>query len=79
MNKLVTSLLVAVWAMLVLLVVLDNKSKRDMLDKVTSGHSKLICDLKGKGQVVIDPDKIVAVDNGYWIFINGQAKSCFVE
>lgn len=47
------------------------------LRAVKSGEAKLVCDMKG-GERVIDPDKVVDLLDGVWVFTNGSAKNCEV-
>lgn len=43
--------------------------------KVKSGQVKLSCNT-GFGEKIIAPEHVIAFENGIWIFVNGQSKSC---
>ena len=60
----------------VIYLVLDT----DMQD-IKDGDSTLICNIKGKGWIHIDQQKIKAYisDIGVWVFTNGSAKNCIVK
>ena len=47
------------------------------LRAVKSGEAKLVCDMKG-GERVIDPELVVDLVDGVWVFTSGSAKSCEV-
>lgn len=47
--------------------------------KVINGDLILMCEIKGKGITQIDPEKIAGREDGYWLFVNGKAKSCYVD
>ena len=47
------------------------------LRAVKAGEAKLVCYMKG-GERVIDPEVVVDLIDGVWVFENGSAKSCEV-
>jgi hypothetical protein len=54
-----------------------NYAASGELRAVKNGEAKLVCDMKG-GERVIDPDKVVDLVDGVWVFARGSAKSCRV-
>lgn len=57
-----------------------NQENDNYINKFKTGELTLECKMKN-GLEVIDPDKIVGVDDesGYFYFTNGSAKNCIVE
>ena len=53
-----------------------NVAHQDMISDVKSGKVTLICDIKDKGHIEIDPEMVVDRIDGVWIFENGWAKNC---
>lgn len=51
----------------------------ETVTKVISGELTLMCELEEKGVTQIDPEKITGREDGYWLFVNGKAKSCYVD
>ena len=47
------------------------------LRAVKSGEAKLVCDMRD-GMRVIDPELVVDLIDGVWVFTNGSAKNCEV-
>lgn len=54
-----------------------NHSLNSELYAVQAGELTLVCVMKD-GARVIDPDKVVDLVDGVWVFTNGSAKSCGV-
>lgn len=74
MNKLV---LVLIGIAISLCFAAINYAASGELRAVKNGEAKLVCDMKG-GERVIDPDKVVDLVDGVWVFARGSAKSCRV-
>lgn len=64
-------LLVALVGRSVVITYIEGSTHRD----VKSGKAKLYCDT-GKGQLIIDPNKITAYIDGVFYFNNGYATKC---
>lgn len=47
--------------------------------KVINGDLVLMCEIKGKGVTQIEPEKVTGREDGYWVFVNGKAKSCYID
>ena len=45
--------------------------------KVQMGKSVLVCEIRGRGEVEIDPAKVTGFSEGRWYFTNGSATQCF--
>jgi len=55
---------------------LFDNSKSSTINKVKSGEYHLVCDIRDKGFVKIDPTMIIDIVDGTWIFENGYSKNC---
>lgn len=64
---------------IVLLILFSYQTKDKQAELVINGDLTLMCDIKGKGVVQIEPEKITGREDGYWKFTNGKAKSCYVD
>jgi len=49
------------------------------LNNLKNSDNEVICYIKGKGDVIIDKNKIVGFEDGMFIFENGYAKNCYIE
>ena len=54
-----------------------NYAASGELRAVQAGEVKLVCVMKD-GERVIDPDKVVDLVDGTWVFTSGSAKNCEV-
>lgn len=63
----------------VLLIFFSYQTKDKQAELVINGDLTLMCEIKGKGVTQIEPDKITGREDGYWVFVNGKAKSCYVD
>lgn len=71
MNKIIALIVIACSAAWL------NHSLNSELYAVQAGELTLVCVMKD-GERVIDPDKVVDLVDGVWVFTNGSAKSCEV-
>lgn len=63
--------LVFLFAVVMLWLFIPNK-----FDQVKSGEYHLVCDIKDKGFVDIDPNLLVDLIDDVWVFENGYSKKC---
>jgi len=50
------------------------------LNNIKNSDDEIICNIKGKGTIIIDKSKIIGfTDDGGFIFENGYAKNCYIE
>jgi len=52
--------------------------ERELINSVKSGESTLSC-FFDRGWVIVSPDKILGVNEGQWVFVNGAATNCKLE
>ena len=71
MNKVIALIVIACSAVWL------NHSLNSELYAVQAGELTLRCVMKD-GERVIDPDKVVDLVDGVWLFDNGHAKNCAV-
>ena len=60
------------------MIMYGNKVQCDMIRRILADDQVLRCNIIGRGEVFIEPSKVIGYDHSdnRWIFKNGSSKTC---